>query len=289
MIDLLTPELLAPRPLLDHGFLRLVDVMPRLVAPGTTCDQAIAAAARTSYGDGTKSIRDDRGLIRYLMRNWHTSPLEMVEFKFHLKLPIFVARQLVRHRHASLNETSARYSVLPEEYYVPELDRIRAQSTTNGQGSGEPLDAYVAGDVRETMKANAADAFDFYDFAIIKGVARETARTVLPVATYTELVWKIDLLNLLKFIQLRADHHAQYEIRVYADAMAAIVATLAPATWEAFCDYWRGGARLSRVEWAALQAVVTPDQWAAIRERLAGELSKGELVEWDAKILLPIA
>ena len=287
MIDILTPELLAPRPLLDHGFIRLVDVMPRLVAPGTTCDQAIAAAARVSYAAGTKSVRDDRGLIRYLIRNWHTSPLEMVEFKFHIKLPIFVARQWVRHRTASINETSARYSVLPEEFYVPELDRIRAQSTTNGQGSGEALDADAARDVRASMEANGGDAFDAYEFARLHGVARETARTVLPVSTYTELVWKIDLLNLLKFVQLRADHHAQYEIRVYADAMAVIVATLAPATWEAFCDYWRDGARLSRVEWAAVRAVVTPDQWAAIRERLAGELSKGELVEWDAKILLP--
>lgn len=271
-----------PIHLLDHGFLRLVDAMPRLAEGGETADHAVVKAARVSYQGGTKTARGDRGLIRYLMRHHHTSPFEMVELKFHAKLPIFVARQWVRHRTASINEVSARYSVLPEEFYVPEPEHVRTQSTTNRQGGGSEHSS------RAWFKLNAREcmhgAFGAYRESVADNIARETARIVLPVATYTEWYWKANLLNVFRFLHLRMDSHAQYEIRVYAEAMATLVRRLAPWSFEAFEDYWRNAPRLSAQEWAAISEELTPEQRVRVRARLESQLSAGELREFDAKL-----
>jgi thymidylate synthase (FAD) len=283
--DLLTPDLLKPIRLLDHGFVRLVDAMPRLADGDETADHAIVRAARvsTAGGDtGTKGATSDRGLIRYLMRNWHTSPFEMVELKFHVKLPIFVARQWVRHRTASINEVSARYSVLPDEFYVPAPSAIREQGVTNRQGSGEVHDGAetIADDMACAMQA----AFKQYRLDLKEGVSRETARVTLPVSTYTEWYWKANLLNVFRFLHLRMDHHAQHEIRVYADAMARLVRQIAPWSFEAFEDYWLRGTRLSLPEWWAILDELAPEQRARLRVRLEGSLSAGELRELDEKL-----
>ena len=271
-----------PIPLLDHGFLRLVDAMPRLVDGDETADHAVVRAARVSYQGGTKTSRTDRGLIRYLMRHWHTSPFEMVELKFHAKLPIFVARQWVRHRTASINEVSARYSVLPDEFYVPEPEHVRTQSATNKQGGG---DVHLRGHWftvdAKTFFSAASDTYREWGSA---NLARETARIVLPVSTYTEWYWKANLLNVFRFLQLRMDPHAQYEIRVYADAMATLVQRIAPWCYEAFTDYWRGAPRLSSQEWVAIRDELTTEQRARVRSRLESQVSAGELREFDAKL-----
>jgi len=286
--DLLTPDLLKPIRLLDHGFVRLVDALPRLVTGDETADHAIVRAARvsTAGGDtGTKGETADRGLIRYLMRNWHTSPFEMVELKFHVKLPIFVARQWVRHRTASINEVSARYSVLPDEFYVPEPDQVGAQATANRQGRSEgALDASTVESTRDALRATAEGAFSTYQELLGAQVARELSRAVLPVSTYTEWYWKANLLNVFRFLHLRMDHHAQHEIRVYADAMARLVREVAPWSFEAFEDYWLRGTRLSLPEWWAILDELTPEQRARLRVRLEGSLSAGELREFDEKL-----
>lgn len=215
---------------LDRGFVRLVDYMGD--------DTAIVQAARISYGEGTKQVRQDRALIRYLMRHWHTSPFEMVELKFHIKLPIFVARQWIRHRTANINEYSARYSVLRDEFYLPDAAQIRPQSTTNKQGRAEqPLPAEDVERVLEEMEELQNKLYQSYQKLLEMGVAREIARINLPVSIYTEWYWKIDLHNLFHFLQLRMDPHAQYEIRVYAHAIADIVKKIVPLAWEAFEDY----------------------------------------------------
>jgi thymidylate synthase (FAD) len=234
-------HLFAAHPVLDHGFVRLVDYMGD--------DSAICQAARVSYGRGTKSVQSDEGLIRYLMRHWHSTPFEMCEAKFHVKLPVFVARQWIRHRTANVNEYSARYSILDREFYVPARANLAAQSTVNNQGRGEGLSDEEAERVLAWLKDDASRAYDHYEAMISQdgqqGLARELARMNLPASIYTQWYWKIDLHNLFSFLRLRADSHAQYEIRVYAEAIGAIVADWVPAAWAAFTDYRMGGATLS--------------------------------------------
>ncbi|OFZ22649.1 MAG: FAD-dependent thymidylate synthase [Bdellovibrionales bacterium RIFOXYA1_FULL_36_14] len=215
---------------LDHGFVRLVDYMGN--------DFSITQAARTSYGDGTKSTTKDKALIRYLMRHRHTSPFEMVSFKFHCKMPIFVARQWIRHRTASLNEVSGRYSILPEEFYLPSREDINFQSDTNNQGRSEQAVSpeiidYTLSKLENTYK----ECRKTYEDLIEKGIAREIARIALPLSQYTEWYWKMDLHNLLHFLALRLDKHSQKEIRVYAEAIRDLIKPIVPTTWEAFEDY----------------------------------------------------
>ncbi len=215
---------------LDHGFVRLVDYM------GT--DESIVQAARVSYGKGTKKISEDRGLIRYLMKNMHTSPFEMVEFKFHIKLPIFVARQWIRHRTANVNEYSGRYSVMPEEFYLPRQEDICFQAIDNKQGRSEKaIPPELQKEFIAYLKKSQRDTFEGYSRFLEAGLAREIARINLPLAIYTEWYWKIDLHNLFHFLKLRLDKHAQREIRAYAETMADIVKTVCPIAYEAFMDY----------------------------------------------------
>ena len=226
---------------LDHGFVRVIDYMGD--------DSAICQAARVSYGRGTKSVQNDEGLIRYLMRHWHSTPFEMCEIKLHVKLPVFVARQWIRHRTANVNEYSARYSILDREFYIPAPDHLNAQSVVNNQGRGALLEGEEAARVLDILKADSNRAYDHYEQMISEdgqsGLARELARMNLPANIYTQWYWKVDLHNLFHFLRLRADAHAQYEIRVYADAIANIVADWVPAAFGAFEDYRMGGAQLS--------------------------------------------
>jgi thymidylate synthase (FAD) len=238
-----------PIPVLDHGFVRVIDYMGD--------DAAIVQAARVSYGKGTRKVSDDRGLIRYLMRHRHTTPFEMCEIKYHVKLPIFVARQWIRHRTANVNEYSARYSVLDKEFYVPAPDQLAAQSASNRQGRGDLLEGGEAARVLALLREDAELTYAHYVEMLNeneagdkidedrRGLARELARMNLTLATYTQWYWKIDLFNLLHFLSLRADSHAQYEIRVYAEAMLDSVAKWVPLAHEAFVDYRVGGAALS--------------------------------------------
>lgn len=220
-------------PVLDKGFVRLVDHMGG--------DDRVVQAARVSYGDGTKTVREDKGLITYLMKNRHTSPFEQVVMTFHMKLPIFVARQIIRHRTARLNEISGRYSVMKDEFYLPALERIQFQSTDNKQGSGESLPIELAGEVREAMRADQAWSYAQYQHLLSLGVARELARVNLPLSLYTEWYWQMDLNNLFHFLRLRLDPHAQYEVRVYAEALAEIASEVAPVSYEAFRVHAMGG------------------------------------------------
>ncbi len=235
-------------PVLSHGFVVLVDYMGN--------DAAIVQAARVSYGQGTKSVRDDRGLIRYLMRHRHTTPFEMVEYKFLVRLPIFVARQWVRHRTVSLNEYSARYSVIPDEFEVPPPEEVRHQSTRNRQGRGEPLPAEVVEAFRSDLDRISRESYGAYQRALDAGVARETARLVLPVAYYTQWYWKINLHNLFHFLSLRLDAHAQEEIRLYAAELARIARIVCPVAFEAFEDFQLSGLDLSRREQRAVRALL---------------------------------
>lgn len=226
---------------LDHGFIRVIDYMGD--------DAAICQAARVSYGKGTKSVQNDAGLIRYLMRHWHSTPFEMCEIKLHVKLPVFVARQWIRHRTANVNEYSARYSILDREFYIPAADQLAAQSVVNNQGRGVALEGAEAARVLEILKGDANRAYDNYEAMISdqgqQGLARELARMNLPTNIYTQWYWKVDLHNLFHFLRLRADMHAQYEIRVYADAICKVVADWVPAAYSAFEDYRMGGTNLS--------------------------------------------
>jgi thymidylate synthase (FAD) len=239
-----------PIPVLDHGFVRLVDYCGG--------DQRVVQSARVSYGAGTKSFRQDRGLIHYLLRNEHTSPFEQVSLTFHAKMPMFVARQWVRHRTARLNEISARYSVMKDEFYLPSADQLRFQSQDNKQGrSEEALPLEQAEEVRAQMKALQNKAYAEYLEMIEAGVAREIARIHLPVSLYTEWYWQIDLHNLFHFLKLRMDPHAQYEIRVYAEAMARCAQAVAPSCFEAFEQHQLRSLRFSKDELAALSAVLS--------------------------------
>lgn len=255
----------------EHGLIALVDVMPRLVPEGQTADFAIVQAARVSYGLGTKKISEDRTLIRYLMRHRHTSPFEMVEFKFHVVMPIFVARQWIRHRTASVNEYSARYSIVPDRFYRPSLENIRAQSTTNRQGSGGPVDEVTAREFLAYLD-RCEQAYREYERLVEKGLAREQARIGLPLNIYTEWYWKCDLHNTFHFLSLRMDSRAQQEIRDYAFAMFNLIRPIVPLACEAFLDYEFCGMRLSRLEIEALRS----------GQPLASD-NKREREEWEEK------
>jgi len=250
---------------LDKGFVRLVDSMGG--------DDAIVQAARVSYGKGTSKVSQDRGLIRYLMRHRHTTPFEMVEFKFHCKMPIFVARQWVRHRTANINEYSLRYSQARDEFYYPDPEHIQFQSALNKQGRMGEVPAELKQKVQDYFKEISERSFAIYSELNEAGVARELARSVLPVNLYTEWYWKNDLHNLLHFIGLRSDSHAQYEIRVFSDAMDQSVKAVAPFAWEAYQDYVVKGMRFSRIEQSLLEKNLPNRVIDDINEDLAYQLT----------------
>ncbi len=247
-------------PILDHGFIRVVDYMGN--------DTSIVQAARVSYGKGTKKVSTDAGLIKYLMRHWHSTPFEMCEIKYHVKLPIFIARQWIRHRTANVNEYSARYSILDKEFYLPKTENLAAQSQSNRQGRGDVLRGEQAKKVLELLKNDAEQTYDNYEMMLNErydgsvinekevGLARELARMNLTLNTYTQWYWKTDLLNLMNFLRLRADHHAQYEIRTYADAMLDTLKKWVPITYEAFMDYRVGGTEVSAKGKIILQKLI---------------------------------
>ena len=263
-------------PVLDHGFIRVIDYMGD--------DNAITQAARVSYGKGTKSVQNDEGLIRYLMRHWHSTPFEMCEIKLHVKLPVFVARQWIRHRTANVNEYSARYSILDREFYIPAPEHINAQSVINNQGRGQVLEGEEAARVLDILKTDSERSYDNYETMISdegqNGLARELARMNLPANIYTQWYWKVDLHNLFHFLRLRADAHAQYEIRVYADEICKIVADWVPFAYRAFEEYRLGGAQLSAT---ALDCVRRMLKGEAVTQENSG-MSKGEWREFEGAI-----
>jgi thymidylate synthase (FAD) len=271
----------------EHGFIALIDAMPRLVAPGQTADGAIVQAARVSYGQGTKKVSEDRGLIRYLLRHRHTTPFEMLEFKFHIAMPIFVARQWIRHRTANVNEYSGRYSIMPDKFYKPTLENVRKQSASNRQGGSEKFHATGDADGAQGEQATAEAFLAFLDRTegeyaeyhrlTEEGVSRELARIGLPQSIYTQWYWKCDLHNILRFLSLRMDAHAQEEIRVYAEAMAALLEPIVPVTMEAWRDYELEAVHLTRLEVAALRDV------NAGGAGLLGGDNKREQAEWEEK------
>jgi thymidylate synthase (FAD) len=249
---------------LDHGFVRVVDYMGD--------DSSIVQSARVSYGKGTKKVSTDEGLIKYLMRHWHSTPFEMCEIKYHVKLPIFIARQWIRHRTANVNEYSARYSILDKEFYIPNKEQLSAQSTINRQGRGDLITGDQADEVLKILKDDAIRTYGNYekmlnerfDGTIIdqkkSGLARELARMNLTLNSYTQWYWKTDLLNLLNFLFLRADSHAQYEIRVYAEAMLDIVKKWVPITHAAFLDYRVGAINISAKGKLVVQKMIRGDK-----------------------------
>lgn len=249
-----------PFPVLDHGFIRVIDYMGD--------DAAVVQAARVSYGRGTKKVSEDRGLIHYLMRHRHSTPFEMCEIKFHVKLPIFVARQWIRHRTANVNEYSARYSILDREFYVPAEENLAAQSVSNRQGRGDVLTGSEAAQVLDLLRTDATHAYDHYLTMLNEsedgqkidesrqGLARELARMNLGLNFYTQWYWKVDLHNLMHFLSLRADAHAQYEIRVYADAMVDILKRWVPLTAEAFVEHRLQGVTLSKSAWGVIRRML---------------------------------
>ena len=256
-----------PIPVLDHGFIRVIDYMGD--------DSAIVQAARVSYGKGTKHTRGDAGLINYLMRHRHTTPFEMCEIKFHVKLPIFIARQWIRHRTANVNEYSARYSVLDKEFYIPAPEHLAAQSTVNRQGRGDVLQGEDAARVLDLLREDAAHCYENYEQMLNErhdgstivegraGLARELARMNLPLNTYTQWYWKCDLHNLLHFVSLRADPHAQYEIRAYAEAILETLQRWVPVTTAAFTNYVVDGTQLSGAALHVVRGLIageTPSQ-----------------------------
>ena len=261
------------QPILDHGFVRVIDYMGD--------DAAICQAARVSYGKGTKSVQNDVGLIRYLMRHWHSTPFEMCEIKLHVKLPVFVARQWIRHRTANVNEYSARYSILDREFYIPEPDALAAQSVVNNQGRGLVLQGKEAARVLEILKTDSNRAYDNYEAMISDdgqdGLARELARMNLPANVYTQWYWKVDLHNLFHFLRLRADTHAQFEIRVYADAICEMVRDWVPAAYGAFEDYRLGGATLSAKSLDCVRRLLAGEK---VNQETSG-MSKGEWREFE--------
>ena len=271
-----------PLSALDHGFVRVIDYMGD--------DTAIVQSARVSYGKGTKKITNDKGLIKYLMRHWHSTPFEMCEIKLHVKLPIFIARQWIRHRTANVNEYSARYSILDKEFYIPSVENLASQSQVNKQGRAENLSPEEAEKVINILKNDAEQTYRNYEVMLNEnsdgetldegsmGVARELARMNLTLNTYTQWYWKIDLNNLLHFLALRADAHAQYEIRVYADIILDIVKKWVPITYEAFEDYRVGGTQLSAKEILILKKIIKGEtvnpEAEGISKREWGELQK---------------
>ena len=268
VVPALEAILFEPLPVLDQGFIRVVDYMGD--------DGAVVQAARVSYGKGTKQVSTDQGLINYLMRHRHTTPFEMCEIKLHVKLPIFVARQWIRHRMASVNEYSARYSVLDDGSYRPELGQLAAQAAHNRQGRGETLDPAIADTVRDRLDASTAAAEATYRWLLgdapgEPGLSRELARMVLPLSAYTQWYWKIDLHNLLHFVALRADSHAQYEIRAYAEVLMQIIEKWVPITAAAFRDY--------RIDSAPLSGKAL----AVVKRRLRGEPVDAESAGMSAR------
>ena len=242
---------------LGFGFVALVDVMPRVSYDNevTTCDHAIVQAARVSYGVGTKKVNEDRGLVRFLARHRHTTPVEMIEFKFHCSMPIFIARQWIRHRTANVNEMSGRYSILPDKFYYPEEENVRKQSTKNKQVSeGSALEGDAQWFLNE-LNTVCESSYKKYEEAIARGIGKEQARMLLPLNLYTEWYWKIDLHNLFHFLALRCDSHAQQEIQVFGNAMLNLIKPLVPVAVEAWEDYhpMRGGMLLTRLEVEAIK------------------------------------
>ena len=255
-------------PVLDHGFVALVDYMGS--------DEDIERAARVSYGAGTRKQSQTRGLIRYLRRHKHTTPSEMVELKFHCSMPIFVARQWIRHRTANVNEMSGRYSLMPMLFYQPPEEQLQAQSTGNNQGrSGRPLDAKLRAEAYQRWQSLRADAVETYAWLSGHEVAREIARIDLPLSTYTQWYWKIDLHNLLHFLTLRVDGHAQWEIREFGRVMAGMLKRVAPLSYEAWIDYDVCGAHLSRMELDVLRSLVRGADGGVVAE--PGKLSRADL------------
>ena len=269
----ISPELekilYSPISVLDHGFIRVVDYMGN--------DSSIVQAARVSYGKGTKKVSTDNGLIKYLMRHWHSTPFEMCEIKYHIKLPIFIARQWIRHRTANVNEYSARYSILDKEFYLPSENHLAAQSSINRQGRGDVIKGDQAKEVLNLLKEDAERTYENYEIMLNErydgtqidekkvGLARELARMNLTLNTYTQWYWKTDLLNLMNFLRLRADSHAQYEIRAYADIMLDSLKKWVPITYEAFMDYRVGGTEIS-----------------AKGKNIIKKIIKGENIDFDA-------
>ena len=272
-----------PIEVLDHGFIRVIDYMGD--------DTSIVQSARVSYGKGTKQISNDKGLIKYLMRHRHSTPFEMCEIKFHIKLPIFIARQWIRHRTANVNEYSARYSILDKEFYIPSPENLAAQSATNNQGRGDALTTEEASNVIDILRRDAEQTYSNYETLLNEnssgetiddnkaGIARELARMNLTLNTYTQWYWKIDLNNLLHFLALRADGHAQYEIRVYADAMLDIVRKWVPLTYAAFEDYRVGGTEVSAKEINLIKKLIKGEKVSFEEEGL----SKREWLELQRK------
>ena len=256
--------LYAPQPVLDHGFVRVIDYMGD--------DAAVVQAARVSYGKGTRQVSDDAGLIKYLLRHRHTTPFEMCEIKYHVKLPIFVARQWIRHRTANVNEYSARYSMLDREFYIPEPDQLATQSAANRQGRGDVLEGGEAKRVLDLLRTDATTTYDHYvemlnedeEGNVVEegrgGLARELARMNLTLNTYTQWYWKSALYNLMHFLSLRADAHAQYEIRVYAEAMLDGLKRWVPITYDAFMQYRVGGVELSAAAMAVVKKLLAGDE-----------------------------
>ncbi|MGU3494160.1 FAD-dependent thymidylate synthase [Xanthobacteraceae bacterium A53D] len=276
-----------PIQILDHGVLRVIDYMGD--------DNAVVQAARVSYGRGTKKVSEDRGLINYLMRHWHTTPFEMAEIKFHVKLPIFVARQWIRHRTASVNEYSARYSILDNEFYLPQPQHLAAQSSINRQGRGDVLEGEEAQQVLDLLRTDADRNYADYAWMLNEGVdgtpadadraglARELARMNLTLNTYTQWYWKTNLHNLMNFLRLRADPHAQYEIRAYADQMLDVMRRWVPMTAEAFQEHRMESATLSRSALAAVKRMIVGE---VVTAENCG-LSKREWRELAATLGLP--
>jgi thymidylate synthase (FAD) len=261
---------------LDRGFIRMIDYMGS--------DEAIVQAARVSYGEGTKKVLEDRGLIRYLMRHRHTTPFEMVEFKFHVKLPIFVARQWIRHRSANVNEYSGRYSIMKEEFYLPQPEDIQRQSERNKQGrSEEQVSPEVQKAFIDYLNGAQKESYEKYLEFVEQGIARELSRINLPLSLYTEWYWKIDLHNLFHFLKLRLDEHAQMEIREYAKVMSEMVRAVCPMAWEAFRDYGLTGETFSGPELGVIRnylASVEQD----VESLMEAGLSKGEAQEFREKL-----
>ena len=251
-------------PLLDHGFIRVIDYMG--------ADSAIVQAARVSYGKGTRRVTEDKALISYLMRHHHTTPFEMCEIKYHIKLPIFVARQWIRHRTANVNEYSGRYSILDKEFYLPDPDHLASQATNNRQGRGNILKGDEAARVMQLLREDATQAYTHYEEMLNEdtegkkhspardGLARELARMNLTLNYYTQWYWKTDLHNLLRFLSLRADSHAQYEIRVYAESMLNTLKRWVPITYGAFMEYEYGGTRLSATALRVVKSLIAGEK-----------------------------
>ncbi len=264
---------------LDAGFVRLVEHMGS--------DDSIVRAARVSYGEGTTTRSNDRGLIRYLVRHQHTTPLEMVEFTFHVKAPLFVARQWMRHRMASINEESARYSIMSDEFYIPDTDTILPQSADNRQGRAETNDLLDANAIGNQIRSHSAHSLSVYKELIDSGLTRELARLVMPVNVYTQFYWKVDLHNALRFLKLRMDSHAQYEMQCYARQIAELIRPRVPLTWEAWEDYVYNSYTVSNAESALLKGMLSNQEAPSITSLVESGLSRREATQFVKQFFKP--